>query len=340
MIRIRSTELALFALLALAVPQAQAQADKLPMSRTAGTVTLDLPTGKTTLVGLANVRIVASGTLTGFGDAEGEVVVTSSPAVLPDVTGTPHALKIVSRANPAGNNAYGHSTRITSQSGQELTVETPESLPEPNIGDEFVIYQLSTLASVLGAANEVGLTGADSANAADKVYLTEGGVLVGYFFRTGVNQWRRIDDADGANQAGTVIAPGSGLMIVRVAGGSDRSLRLSGETLPARHVASVTVGQNIVNNPFLVPTSLSASDIQSNITGGTGPGVADIVYLEQDGVLTGYYFKTGGPGGTGWRALGDSITDAGSAELMPAKAILFKEQAGSAGFALPEPFAD
>ncbi len=339
MIRIRSTELALFALLALAVPQVQAQADKLPMSRTAGTVTLNLPAGKTTLVGLANVRIVASGTLTGFGDLEGEVVLSSSPAVLPDVTTTPHALKIVSRANPAGSNAYGHSTRIISQSGQELTVETPESLPEPNIGDEFVIYQLSTLASVLGAANEVGLTGAAAANAADKVYLTENGVLVGYFYRTDASQWRRIDDADGANQAGTVIAPGSGLMIVRVPG-SDRTLRLSGDALPARHAASVAIGQNIVNNPFLVPTSLSASDLQSNITGGTGPGVADVVYLEQDGVLTGYYYKNGGPGGTGWRALGDSVTDAGSALLLPAKALLFKEQAGSAGFALPEPFAD
>jgi hypothetical protein len=334
MIRIRSSELALFALLALAVPQVQAQADKLPMSRTAGAVTLDLPAGKTTLVGLANVRIVASGTVQAVDGSD--LTLTSSPATLPDVLTAPHALKIVSRANPAGSNAYGHSARITAQAGQEVTAALAVA---PNVGDEFVVYELSRIATVLGAANEAGLTGAATANAADKVYLTEGGVLVGYFFRTDANQWRRIDDADGANQAGTVIAPGSGLMIVRVAG-SDRTLRLSGDALPARHVASVATGQNIVNNPFLVPTSLSASDLQSNLTGGTGPGVADVVYLEQDGVLTGYYFKNGGPGGTGWRTLGDSVTDAGAALLLPAKALLFKEQAGTAGFALPEPFAD
>lgn len=334
MIRIRSTDLALFALLALAIPQARAQADKLPMSRTAGTITLDLPAGKTTLVGLANVRIIASGNVQAIDGSD--LTLATSPASLPDVLTAPHALKIISRANPAGNNAYGHSARITAQSGQEVTAAFAVT---PNVGDEFVVYELSRIATVLGAANEVGLTGAATANAADKVYLTENGVLVGYFYRTDASQWRRIDDPDGANQGATVITPGSGLMIVRVAG-TDRTLRLSGDALPARHVASVATGQNIVNNPFLVPTSLSASDIQSNLTGGTGPGAADVVYLEQDGVLTGYYFKTGGPGGTGWRALGDSVTDAGAALLLPAKALLFKEQAGTAGFALPEPFAD
>ncbi len=335
MTRTSTTSLALAALLThAAATAAWAQADKLPMSRIAGTVTLDLPAGKTTLVGLASVRIIASGTVSTVDG--GNVVLGSAPATLPDLLGSPHALKIVSRANPAGNNAYGHCARITAQSGQSVTTGVVLNV---SAGDEFVIYQLSTLASVLGAANEVGLTGAETANAADKVYLTENGVLVGYFYRTDVNQWRRIDDADGANQAGTVIAPDSGLMIVRVAG-SDRALRLSGDALPARHVASVATGQNIVNNPFLVPTSLSASDLQSNLTGGTGPGVADVVYLEQDGVLTGYYFKNGGPGGTGWRTLGDSVTDAGAAMILPGKALLFKEQAGTAGFALPEPFAD
>lgn len=339
MIRPSHPTLALLTLLALGAVQAHGQADKLPMSRTAGTVTVALPGGKTTLVGLSNVKIVASGKVAGFGDDDGEVILTSSPAVLPDVATGPHAVKIVSRANPTGSNAYGHSTRIIGQAGQELTVEAPESLPEPNVGDEVIIYELKTLGDILGAANELGLTGAATPDTADKVYLTDAGVLVAYFFNTTASKWRLVSDPDGADQESTVIKPGSGLMVVRVAG-ADRSLRLQGDALPARHVAVVDAGHNIVNNPFLIATSLSASDIQSNITGGTGPGVADIVYLEEDGVLTGYYFKTGGPGGTGWRALGDSVTDAGGVLIQPAKALLFKEQAGAAGFALPEPFAD
>lgn len=334
MIRPSHPTLALLTLLALGAVQAHGQADKLPMSRTAGTVTIALPGGKTTLVGLSNVRIVASGTVGAVAGAD--LTLASSPAVLPDVLSAPHAIKIVSRANPAGSNAYGHSALITAQAGQQVTAALAAT---PNVSDEYVIYELKTLGGILGAANELGLTGAAAPDTADKVYLTDAGVLVAYFFNTTAGKWRLVSAPDGADQESTVIQPGSGLMVVRVAG-ADRSLRLQGDALPARHVAAVDAGHNIVNNPFLIATSLSASDIQSNITGGTGPGVADIVYLEENGVLTGYYFKTGGPGGTGWRALGDSVTDAGAALIQPAKALLFKEQAGAAGFALPEPFAD
>ncbi|HCN77401.1 MAG TPA: hypothetical protein DIT13_09445 [Verrucomicrobiales bacterium] len=334
MIRPSHTTLALVTLLALGATQASGQADKLPMSRTAGTVTVALPGGATSLVGISNVKIVASGTVGAV--AGGDLTLVSSPAALPDVLAAPHALKIVSRANPAGNNAYGKSATITAQAGQVVTAALSTG---PNVGDEFVIYQLATLGGLLGAANETGLTGAAAPGAADKVYLTDAGVLVAYFFNTTAGKWRLASDPGGADQENTVVKPGSGLMITRVAG-PDRTLRLQGDTLPARHAADVAAGHNIVNNPFLIATSLSASDIQSNITGGTGPGVADIVYLEEGGVLTGYYFKTGGPGGTGWRALGDSVTEAGGALIRPAKALLFKEQAGTAGFALTEPFAD
>lgn len=535
-------------LLALGAVQTYGQADKLPMSRTAGAVTVSLPANKTTLVGLSNVKIVASGTVSAVAGAG--LTLVSSPGALPDVLATPHAIKIVSRVNPVGTNAYGMSSRISSQAGQQVsavfaasasadllitevnsngaggdffellnvgtvpvnlngwkwvdtdganfnagtavtfgdvtiapgevlvviqntsdnvatfraawavdpsiqivgvggpglgqndgvlvfdsagklrasfsyrtasvnvtqgdgsvvavapyttTAEAPSagghagisaggaatvsvvwdpasgvSAPRytaatagdigayqqagnpatigspgvtgagafvpaaavlPNVGDEFVIYSLTTLGDIFGDTNQVGLTGAATPATADKIYLTENGELVAYFYNTSANAWRLVSAPDGANQESKVIAPGSGVMVVRV-GGVDRTLRMQGHTLPSRHAATVATGHNIVNNPFLVATSLSVSDIQSNITGGTGPGVADIVYLENDGVLTGYYFKTGGPGGTGWRALGDSVTDAGAALIQPAKAILFKEQAGALGFALPEPFAD
>lgn len=548
MIRPSHSTLALLTLLALGAVQAHGQADKLPMSRTAGTVTVPLPAGKTTLVGLSNVKIVASGTVSAVNGSG--LTLASSPAVLPDVVTTPHAIKIVSRINPTGSNAYGMVSRVTDQTGQQVsavfapsatadllitevnsngaggdffelfnvgtvpvnlngwkwvdtdganfnagtavtfgdvtiapgevivviqntsdnvaafraawavdpaiqivgiggpglgqndgvvvfdstgklraalsyrsvnvnvtegdgnvvvvapyttTAETPSagghagvsaggsaqvsvvwdpssgpSAPRytaatagnlgsyeqvgnvttigspgvaatggftpaaavlPNVGDEYVIYSLSTLGGIFGAANEIGLTAAATPDSVDKIYLTENGSLVAYFFNSNANEWRLVSAPEGANQASKVIAPGCGVMVTRVAG-TDRALRLQGHALPAKHAATVALGHNIVNNPFLVATSLSASDIQSNITGGTGPGVSDIVYLENEGVLTGYYFKTGGPGGIGWRALGDSVTDAGSALIQPAKAILFKEQVGTAGFALPEPFAD
>ncbi|TDU80828.1 hypothetical protein EI77_00126 [Prosthecobacter fusiformis] len=332
MIRPPLSTLALLSLLALGAHQAYGQADMLPMSRVAGALTIPLPAGKSTLVGLPNVKIVSSGTV---GGVAGDVLtLASSPSVLGDVEAAPHAIKIVSRANQSGTNAYGISALITDQAGQDVTADLSV---EPNVGDQYVIYQLSTIATLFGAANETGLTGVADPALSDKIYLTNAGELVAYFYNG--TAWKLVSDPTGADQGGVVIQPGSGVLVVRIAG-SDLSIYLSGDALPARHVAAVAAGHNIVNNPFMVSTSLSASDIQSNITGGTGPGVSDIVYLENEGVMTGYYYKTGGPGGIGWRALGDSVTDAGSAMIAPAKAILFKEQAGTAGFALPEPFAD
>jgi hypothetical protein len=65
-----------------------------------------------------------------------------------------------------------------------------------------------------------------------------------------------------------------------------------------------------------------------------------VLYLEQAGVLVGYYYKTGGVGGSGWRALGDGTTDQGAVVITPGKALLLKDQVAPAGFTLPEPFAE
>lgn len=309
----------------------------LPMSRTVGSVSLTLPINTTSLVALPNVKVVAAGTVSAV--AGDQLTLVSSPTVLPDVSGSTYAIKITSRNSQAAGstNAYGLSATITAQAAQVVTADLATA---PNVGDEYVIYEQATLSSIFGATNSAGLNGGATPDAADIVNLTSGGEIVGYFYSTTANAWKLVSAPEGASQNDTVIESGSGIMVTRRNTGTPVTVRLAGEILSGRHAANVSGGFSIVNNPFLVSTTLAASTLSDNITGGTGPGAADIVYLESSGELTGYYYKTGGLGGTGWRALGDNVTDQGSVTIAPGKAILFKEHAGSTGFALPEPFAE
>lgn len=325
-------------LVALGMTTLKAQDSLLPVSRTAGALTISLPKNKPTLVALPLADIVATGTVVSV-DGAGLYTLTGT---LPDVTTTAHALKITSRVDqrgagasaPAGTstNAYGLSAKITAATGQQVTAALATA---PNVGDEFVIYKLRTLGQLFtGAALN---TNASEASA-DVVYLSNGGVFTPYF-NTG-SAWVTVANPSGADQSGVVLEAGSAALIVRKNLGADTSVRVTGVTLPGRESGAVTAGFKLVNNPFSISTTLEASGLQQHITGGAGPGSADTVYLENNGVITGYYYKNGGLGGSGWRALGDNVSNQGAALVRPGKSILFKEQAGLAGVALPEPFAE
>lgn len=333
------------ALAALSASPLCAQENMLPVSRTAGVLTVQLPRNKTTLVGAPFAVIKASGTVGAVNGSS--LTLVSSPAVLPAVTGT-HAIKITSRVNqrgtganaPAGasTNAYGYSAKITAQAAQVVTAELTVS---PNVGDEFVIYQTLTLSSLFGAANTAGLNEGDTPATADIVYLSSAGELVGYFYHATADAWRAVATPDSGDAGATEVLPGAAILVTRKdLGSASTSLTLSGDTLPGRQVFDVTTGFQIINNPYSVSTTLAASGLQNNVTAGTGPANADLLYLEQDGVLTGYYFKNAGVGGTGWRSLADPLTNQGAALVAPGKSILFKEQAGTIGFAIQEPFAE
>lgn len=315
-----------------------AQSDMLPVSRTTGVQTQKMLSGKSTLIALTNVRILTAGTITAV--SGNELTLNGSPA-LSTLAAGPKAIKITSRVNhKAGStNAYGYSAKITATAGEVATAALPVA---PNVGDEFVVYQLNTLASVFGANNSYGLNAGTTSANADIVYLTNEGSLVGYFYRSDVSNWRLVNDPDGANQGDTIIEPSAGLMVTRRSAGTPEIfIRLAGEALPGKQVAKIGgSGYSIVNNPFLTPTTLAESGLSTSLNGGTGPGTADVLYIEEEGVLTGYYYKTAGVGGTGWRALGDASTDRSDLIVKPGKALLLKDQVGTAGFVLAEPFAE
>ncbi len=334
------------ALAALSASPLCGQENMLPVSRTAGVLTADLPAGKSTLVGMPFASIVASGTV-GSVNA-GQLTLVSSPSVLPSLTAAPHAIKITSRVDqrgtganaPAGSstNAYGYAAKITAQADQAVTAALSVV---PNVGDEFVIYKLATLSSLFGATNTANLKEGETSATADIVYVASAGELVGYFYHSTADVWRAIATPTTGDAGATEIAPGAAILVARKAdGAANIELTVTGDTLPGRQVSDVNTGFQVINNPYSVSTTLAASGLQSAVTGGTGAASADVIYLEQDGVLSGYYYKTGGVGGIGWRALSNNVADAGATLVSPGKAILFKEQAGTVKFVLQEPFAE
>ncbi len=337
-----------FGFLALATLSTSAvfgQESQLPVSRTVGVIDVSLPVNQTTLMAIPLVEIVASGTVTAVSGST--YTLSSSPTTLPNVLTTPHAIKITSRVDqrgtganaPAGSstNAYGLSAQITAQSGQDVTAALGTA---PNIGDEFIVYQLETIGSLFGATNSAGLLGGSTSASADIIYLDNGaGVLVAYFYRSSVSAWRLVSSPSGANQDTAVILPNRGVIVARKAAGSPVTMRLSGDEMVGKESADVAnTSFNILNNPFTVSTTLDASNLKDFITGGSTSASADIVYLESGGVLTAYFYRSSV---SQWRLVSaPSGANQGAAVMAAGKAILFSKKAGGTEFALQQPFAE
>ena len=351
----RTSSLLYFATLAFASLSSVASAQNLPVSRTAGVIDFTIPNNQTSLVSIPLVKIVASGTITSISGTTLGISDTLTGSI--STAAQPHGIKITSRddqrgtgANaPAGSStsAYGQTAQITANAtGAGTSTVTTSTALTPNIGDEFVIFEMETLATLFGAPPPPasGWNSASSAGTADLVYLDNAGVLTAYFYRSsgaGTLGWKLATAASGAAVNNTVIPPNRGVYVQRRAGGTPFLLRSTGVALPGREQASVVAGFSIMNNPFTVSTTLAASGIQDSLSKGSGAGSSDIIYLENAGVLTGYFFKGTGAGGTGWRlTTAASGADQGGVVLTPGKAILYQERQGTAGFTLPEPFAE
>jgi hypothetical protein len=324
----------LLALLAASCVGMAAAAD-LPVSRTGGSVSVSLPVGQTTLLSLPLVEIVASGTVASTGGGN-TITLTSSPASLPDVLTNPHAIKITSRATHVGGaNAYGLTAIITGQATQTVTAAL---LATPNAGDEFIIYRLETFNSLFGATNTVGLKGGSSVTSADIIYTDDGaGSLVGYFYRTGANAWRLVSAPAGANQNPTIL-PNRGLLVVRRTGGTAVTLNFSGDAMIGKEAVDVVNNaSNIINNPFTTQTTLLDSRLKDFVNIGSSSTSADIIYLENAGVLTGYFYRTGV---NQWKLVSAPAgADQGATVITPGKALLVVKRAAGE-FTFEEPFTE
>jgi uncharacterized protein (TIGR02597 family) len=305
----------------------------LPVSRSAGLLRVTLPPNQISLVALPMVdRVVSSGTVTAAAGSS----LTLSATALPDLVAAPHSIQILSGA------AIGSRVRISAATATAVT--TVSAVAGVAAGDEYMIVPDDTIATIFGATNTAGLLGGSGAASSDEVFIQTGGVLTGYFYKgsgLGGTGWRKTANPSGASEPNAPIDPLTGVYVIRKAAGNPVTLDITGYTVSGRQKPVVVSGFNILSNPFTLPTTLGKSNLKDFVTGGTGSASADVVYLENGGVLTGYFFKSGGLGGTGWRRTDSpSGADQSGVVLAPGKGILFKEQAGTAGFTLQEPFTE
>lgn len=325
-----------FGLLALATLTTGAALGQLPVSRSGGSISISLPINQNTLMALPLCEVIASGTITGGGSTS----TLNVSATLGDVTTNPHMIKIGSHVNQADPSGYGTMARITAATASSVT--TGSTALAASVGDKFVITRLETIGSLFGTTNSAGFTGSTGAAGADKIYLDQAGALVGFFYKTGGlggTGWKLVSAPTGASQENTIIEPGRAIYVSRINAGSTVTLNMTGDAVTGRESPAPVVGFNIMNYPYTLGATLDESGLKDYVTGSTGAAGADLVYLESAGVLTAYFYKTGGLGGTGWKLVSAPTgASQGGVTLQPGKSILFKEQAGTVGFGLNEPF--
>jgi hypothetical protein len=320
--------------LLVAALSAGASWGQLPVSPTSGIIQTALTASKSNLVAIPFPKSIPfEGTVSSVAGS----VITLSGVTLPTLSN--HSIYIATDVDPSdATGAYGRVLRITANTATTVTVEaaiTPES------GDEFQILEQYTLETLLGTGNQATvqvLTG-NSSGLSDIVYVESGGVFTGYWHDAGTaptDGWKTLAGTLAPNVS---IPFGKGLLINRKAGAA-RTLRVQGEALTGRFRAQTAASpaQNVVNNPFLVETPLIEAGLGVNPSAGSS-ALADLVYLEDAGTISGYWRKNNG----NWYPLSDA-TGTGAAvtsavKIKPGKALLITDRNPN-GVSFPQPFTE
>lgn len=308
-------------------------AGDLPVSPTSGIMQISLPISKTTSLAVPYAKsIPLEGTIT---SVSGTTLGLST--AMTDSSLTNHAIYITTKINQSETGAYGRLVGISSNTTSSVVTA---SAITPSVGDAYQIIEQHTLSSLFGQLGTYSLQSGNSVALSDIVSVEVGGVFTSYWHKTSTG-WRLTTDTagSGADQANVSINFGRGVLVARKAFGGAKLLNIKGEAIVGRFQPSVTSNAtNLVNNPFLLQTSLGASGISDFITKGSTVSLSDTVTLEENGVFTNYWFKNG----VGWRLSSDTAgtgADQAAVLVKAGKAILFRDRL-AAGFAIQQPFAN
>jgi hypothetical protein len=316
-------------------------AGDLPVSPTSGVIRVNLPNATTTAVAVPFAKSIPfEGTIT----AVSGTTLTLSTTTLTASALVGYSIYIPTNINGAaaiGTSAYGRLVAITANATNSVTTEVAIT---PTVGDAFQIIEPHTLSSLFGASpGTVALLTGSSATLSDIVYLESGGTFTGYFHRSGQG-WRLLTDTT-TSQNNVKINFGRGVLIARKGGTAGRTMNITGESLTGlfRPYTTPSNATSCVNNPFNVATTLGASRFNLSASRGSSAALSDVFYVENGGVFTGYWCKSGtAPNDNNWYLESDS-TGVGALQnavsITPGKAILFKDRGATAfTFALSQPF--
>jgi uncharacterized protein (TIGR02597 family) len=199
----------------------------------------------------------------------------------------------------------------------------------------FRIREYWTLASLFGAANDIGLV-AGAENEADQIWIYNGKSYDKYFYSLGEAGlgWRRVGGGT-KDEASRKLYPDDGLIMIRGAD-STASTLIKGVVKTDRMLIPVRRKYNLVANISQTPLTLSSSQLYTGnaatgLRAGATAVTADNVILHNGSGYDIYYYQKSVRNGTGWRLSSDPLSDVGAISIAQGGAFAIQRR-GSKGF--------
>jgi hypothetical protein len=279
-----------------------------------------------------------AGTITGLtantisnvnaGWGAGDLSDPSSPYLIQITSGDAEGrmFLISSSANTGGAISGTANTSDTVTVSSIDATQTSVSDAGVRVGDTYKIYACDTLSSFFGTPQSNGVQGGTSAANADTIVAVVNGSTSTYFFSTSVNRWVRaaIGNPDSSNVA---LLPYYGIQYARIAD-SPLSFVITGSvpTKP-RQVAVKNSGTTIISQYWPVEATLATSGLQTVLTQGASPALADTVVLTSGGAVSTYFFN-----GTNWKRAAIGTPDADSTVIPIGAGIQIVRKGSAPGF--------
>lgn len=266
----------------------------------------------------------------GFADSVSgtSLTVAGTPWSAGQFTASPHYLTVL-EGPMAGLNI-----EVTANSTNALTLGSSlDSILTS--GQRFELRPHHTIGSLFGATNPASFAGGSNASNADELQVFDSSTQTNlrYFYQNsglGGTGWHTATGSF-ADRSGTIIDPEQGFDIVNKKGGS-RTFLAIGEARTQPQAMLVAVGKNwfVVSQPVTVALQdfgIYTGSGSNGLVGSTSTRSADEFQHWNGSSWDRFYYKTGGTGGTGWRAISNSTVDRGSEAIHTGDVIIIHRKA-------------
>jgi len=231
---------------------------------------------------------------------------------------------------------------IIATSAATKTLTTEDNLaPYLANGQLYKIRKHRTIGDVFGVNNSAGLNGGATVSTADEVQVfnpvTQ--TYLRYYYQTsgtGGIGWRSSTDS-ATDASGTALYLDQGVIVCRKLAG-DLPLGLTGAVKTGPTIVPIGTNLNLIANVYpagnltLGNSGLRNSNAALGLVGAASVTDADEVHIFSGTGFQIYFFKTSGPGGTGWRNSTNPSADAGKTQIPPGASIYVLRKNGRSAF--------
>lgn len=315
---------------------AQAQSSVTP--NVFGVVKESLPADSFNLLGVTVHRpVLATGN---FETVNGNTLTDNDTDFSTILTGSDIYLLEITSGTAAGVIQELNSASIGSSNTELTTVDNLAALGLAN-EDSFQIRRADTIASIFGEDNSQGLAAGPSVAASDIVWIgTPTGFDRYHYLVSGTqtNGWRRILEGGGSEAVVGANIPVvyQDALYVQTRSGDTRELMFSGEVKTSTTTINIDEGFNYIGMSFPANSTLTNSNLQSQITGSASIAGADVVWIPSGGTFTKVYYFSSALGTDGWRSA--ETNQPVDPNLALPSALIIQRKAGSADITITPGF--